>query len=187
LRVRGRRDADADWWRRYSLALTRAWRTTRGPMARTRNTSGGRSQRCWQRRRSPPERQPNSRVCRVRGLGDSLLLSETCWAAAPRRPGVVPVAGREAGRTGLRQAGMSARARARWHQAESHPASFTFLYIGLAMAFRASGGRECSECQEEVVEEGVFNHYKKDLKRHAHTPWGDTGAITSGVDHPDWR
>ena len=30
--------------------------------------------------------------------------------------------------------------------------------------------------EEEEEEEEFFNHYKNDLKRHAHTPSGDAGA-----------
>jgi hypothetical protein len=32
------------------------------------------------------------------------------------------------------------------------------------------------EEEEEEEEEEFFNHYKNDLKRHAHTPSGDAGA-----------
>jgi len=34
----------------------------------------------------------------------------------------------------------------------------------------------CSSLRVEEEEEGFFNHYKNDLKRHAHTPTGDAGA-----------
>jgi len=39
-----------------------------------------------------------------------------------------------------------------------------------------SGRRE----EEEEEEEEFFNHYKNDLKRHAHTPSGDAGADPGG-------
>jgi len=35
---------------------------------------------------------------------------------------------------------------------------------------------ETRECVEEEEEEEVFNHYKNDLERHAHSPPGVAGA-----------
>ena len=37
-------------------------------------------------------------------------------------------------------------------------------------------GTRRREEEEEEEEEEFFNHYKNDLKRHAHTPSGDAGA-----------
>ena len=38
------------------------------------------------------------------------------------------------------------------------------------------GSSSSWEEEEEEEEEEFFNHYKNDLKRHAHTPSGDAGA-----------
>ena len=42
--------------------------------------------------------------------------------------------------------------------------------------FYDRGGREGGGVQEEEEEEEFFNHYKNDLKRHAHTPSGVAGT-----------
>ena len=56
------------------------------------------------------------------------------------------------------------------------PVPFSFPSVPVSSRDRVEASNQKRQGGREEEEEEFFNHYKNDLERHAHTPWGRENA-----------